>query len=88
MDFHWGCFRTYLDRLGLRDRCRFTILGPLLLLAGVGYAGAGAVPVLVAHIAGPDATWEDLSLPWQLGISALIAVGLFVLYLVVWSLLP
>jgi len=59
-----------------------------LLLAGVGSAGAGAVPVLVARIAGPDATWEDLSLPWQLGISALIAVGLFVLYLVVWAVLP
>ena len=67
---------------------RFTILGPLLLLAGVGYAGSGAVPVLVARIVGPDATWGDPSLSWQLGTSALIAAGLFVLYLVVWSLLP
>jgi len=42
----------------------------------------------VARIVGPDATWGDPSLSWQLGTSALIAAGLFVLYLVVWSLLP
>lgn len=67
---------------------RFTILGPLLLLAGVGYVGAAAVPVFVTRIAGADATWDDLSFFWQMGISALIAIVLFVVYLVVWSFLP
>jgi hypothetical protein len=67
---------------------RFTLLGPVLFLAGIGYIGAAAVPLFVTRIGGEKATWEDLSFLWQMLISAIIAIGLFVVYLIFWSLLP
>jgi hypothetical protein len=67
---------------------RLSLAGPLLLVAGVGYVGAAAVPLFVQRIGGPDAEWEDLSLVWQLLVSAAVAIGLFVVYLLVWAALP
>ncbi len=67
---------------------RLTLYGPLIGLAGVGYVGAAAVPVFVTAIGGQEATWDDLSLLWQMAISFVVAIGLFVLYLIVFWLLP
>lgn len=67
---------------------RLMLLGPLLALGGIGFIGAAAVPVFVTYVGGEDATWDDLSLLWQLIISFVIALGLFISYLVIWSLRP